>query len=392
MLRNIDPMNWMSQIPSLQNTQLWNICLPTSHDAGTYGLTTTLTTDLNPDEQNIVDFLNGVAEVLTNLTNKFPALGDYIPQPVTWVFETVISYLQGILRTTYNTVGQQLADGIRCLDLRIYQAPAGYFTYHTLVASPLAEVLSDLSNFLQTAAAEIVYVTLGHFRNVSPKSDLYNEVASAVGDYVYVPESGYGNNPFFQTYEQIVTQGSTSPRSRAIVVMADDDPPTPFWPVSYSPPDNGDVVSGLYSNTDDVTLMINDQNALFGSRSQGSPFALYQLLTPQSDPVKYGLGTLLYTALVQLARSIQLYDPSTASALVDLANFLPNTTPAYWSLQQLAQVADGNLNYTVDQVLNGFDGTNPLSFIYADFYEASNLVDIAIALSSGPGGAHPSRQ
>ena len=51
----MDYSRWMELTPAIHNLPLGNICLPASHDAGTYGLTTLLTEDLDSDEKSLVE-------------------------------------------------------------------------------------------------------------------------------------------------------------------------------------------------------------------------------------------------------------------------------------------------------------------------------------------------
>jgi hypothetical protein len=394
----VDYMNWMSQTTAIHSTLLCNICLPATHDSGTYNLTDTLTEGLDADEQEIVGFLSGVTCQITSN----PGIFQYVSNPFQWIYNTVIPYVNGLMTATGRNVAEQLKNGIRCLDLRIYYDASSnqFYTYHTLIGSPLTAVLVDLSYFLQTTQAEIVYVTLGHLRGFGERetfdqnvSLLCQTVKAYMGNFVYVPEVSGGsitNNPFEQTYNQIVTQNSSAPQSRAILVLGVDSPPDPaFWPVSYSPPDNGMMVFGSYANTDDLSTMIQDQVNKFHQR-MNFPFALFAILTPQDDQVTNIMDSLLYTAISDEANIIDPSDPSLAKALMEIANNLNPQTPAYWSLKELSQQADQALKTIVyDKVLPRVTGDNPLSFIYLDFYEttgidpypATCLVDIAISLS-----------
>jgi hypothetical protein len=400
----MDYMNWMSQTSAIHSTFLSNICLPATHDSGTYSLTDILTQGLDSDERTIVRSLSEVAcQVINNQSIPDSDIFEYVSNPSQWIYNTVIPYINGLMTATGQNIATQLKDGIRCLDLRVYyDAPSNqFYTYHTLIGSPLTAVLVALSNFLQTTQAEIVYVTLGHLRGFG-EGDTFNQnvsllcetVKAYVGNFVYVPEYSGGSitdNPFGQTYNQIVTQNSSTPQSRAILVLGVDSPPDPaFWPVQYSPPDNGGIVFGSYANTDDLPTMVEDQMNKFNQR-MNLPFALFAILTPQPDQVTSIIGSQLYTTISGEANIIQPSDPNLAGYLMAIANNLkPSEPPLYSSLRELSQKVEPDLKTIIyEKLLRGGQVNNPLSFIYLDFYEtvgtdsypATCLADIAINLS-----------
>jgi len=291
----MDYSNWMGSTTAIHGLPLGNICLPASHDSGTCGLTTQLTQDLDADEQKIVTLLQAIAAKI----QAIPGVTPYIPDAYAWVYDAVILTIRNLLTANATSVSQQLADGIRCLDLRIYfdSASQQFYTYHTLVGTPLTQILGEIAAFLGSTKAEIVYVTFGHFRGFELNTPTFfamnAAITQALGEYAYPqlidPNTEQISNPVFQqTYEEIVSYGTAG--SKAVLVnagYATESPVETFWPTTYSPPDdegNGGVVAGDYANSSSLAAMISDQQDQYKNRGS-LPFALYMLLTPQDTDV-----------------------------------------------------------------------------------------------------------
>ncbi|TGK35650.1 hypothetical protein EHO65_18590 [Leptospira andrefontaineae] len=115
----IDPQAWMSNgYLSKSNTQLRNICIPGTHDSGTYGI-------------------QGIDE--------------------------------NISQTQEYTVGEQLSLGYRYFDLRIKKADGQFKIHHgSSISVPAQEVFQHISSFVNNRKKEIVFV---HIQNVDSMSD-----------------------------------------------------------------------------------------------------------------------------------------------------------------------------------------------------------------------------
>jgi hypothetical protein len=392
----MDYSNWMGLTTAIHGLALANICLPASHDSGTYGLTTQLTQDLDADEQKIVTLLQGIAAEI----QAIPGVTPYIPDAYAWVYDAVVLTIRNLLTANATSVSQQLADGIRCLDLRIYfdSASQQFYAYHTLVGTPLTQILGEIATFLGSAKAEIVYVTFGHFRGFELNTPTFYAmnyaITQALGAYAYPqlidPNTEQISNPVFQqTYEQIVSYGTAG--SKAVLVnagYATESAVKTFWPSTYSPPDDeghGGVVAGDYANSSSLAAMISDQKEQYKNRGS-QPFALYMLLTPQDTDVIGVVARTLATALYRQVDRISSEAPTVGAALQAIAASLPTRAPEWTTLQQLGLDVDTNIGSNISQVVGTLPSLNPLSMIYADFYEVTNLVDLAIQYSTGQSG------
>ena len=392
----MDYSNWMGSTTAIHGLPLGNICLPASHDSGTCGLTTQLTQDLDADEQKIVTLLQAIAAKI----QAIPGVTPYIPDAYAWVYDAVILTIRNLLTANATSVSQQLADGIRCLDLRIYfdSASQQFYTYHTLVGTPLTQILGEIAAFLGSTKAEIVYVTFGHFRGFELNTPTFfamnAAITQALGEYAYPqlidPNTEQISNPVFQqTYEEIVSYGTAG--SKAVLVnagYATESPVETFWPTTYSPPDdegNGGVVAGDYANSSSLAAMISDQQDQYKNRGS-LPFALYMLLTPQDTDVTGVVARTLATALCRQVDRISSEAPAVGAALQAIAASLTMQAPEWTTLQQLSLDVDTNIGANISQVVGTLPSPNPLSLIYVDFHDVTNIVDLAIQYSTGQSG------
>ncbi|VUD42106.1 Glucan endo-1,3-beta-glucosidase [Thalassocella blandensis] len=115
----VDPERWMiSGYSHRPNKQLRNICIPGTHDSGTYGI-------------------NGIDE--------------------------------NISQTQEYTVGQQLALGYRYFDLRIKKQNGQFKIHHgPSISVNASDVFNDLSNFAKSHSSEVIFV---HIQNVDSMSE-----------------------------------------------------------------------------------------------------------------------------------------------------------------------------------------------------------------------------
>lgn len=147
----VDPKKWMiSGYSHRPDKKLRNICIPGTHDSGTYGI-------------------NGIDE--------------------------------NISQTQEYTVGQQLALGYRYFDLRIKKQNGKFKIHHgPSISVDASEVFNDLSNFAQSNTSEVILV---HIQNVNSMSDSEHY---ELRDNLVLPKLGnrmaprsFGNDVSFKT-------------------------------------------------------------------------------------------------------------------------------------------------------------------------------------------------
>ncbi|HEY0074043.1 MAG TPA: phosphatidylinositol-specific phospholipase C domain-containing protein [Abditibacteriaceae bacterium] len=391
---------WMADNKGIHSRKLKQICLPASHDSGTYNLSDTLTTNPSPELANIVNEGKRIADQIEAL----PGSGLLIPNPAQWATTQIISAIKKISQATSRTIADQLNGGIRCLDLRIFynKEDQQFYTYHGLRGSPMKEILQDIRSFLASTKGEIVYVTMGHWQDFSQDQDkaFADLVKAQLGEYAYMRQGdtdNYTNNPFEQTYEQIISQ---SGKKRSTVILVNDRSSDPiFWPRDFSPPfkESDNVIAGGYTDTSDREEMIAKQSSKFEATKRpikvperARPFALYMTLTPQEDEaIKIVVSSFASTVSEFPTPSILGPVNPMALALRAIAGLLEvyksqlPWTQSWASLHQLSEIANKELENTLSK-LQPLDTTdNRISFLYLDYYEDTRAIDIAIQYSGG---------
>jgi hypothetical protein len=474
--------HWMKLTPELHTCTLAEICFPATHDSATGDLT----------EQWLNSTGNKIVTTLEDLTNPkgytalavVTALASAVGNLGLWIEQQAAKAIKGVSKTTNRSITEQLNDGIRCLDLRVYSDQSdNFFAFHGtnnlgLIGTSMSNsagngVLQQINQWVSATPGEILYITLGHCNNfASTDYLLFLQTIARSGLTAYaVPPTTL--NVFSQTYIELM---GTTGQAKVFLVVGDEALYTaatalasnPYWGPDYSPPDNDAnshiAVKGAYTDTDSLTTMrlgqyTNFQNflsptpngtcdtdgtsvtALNGSgftqsmvngtitingasytilsvganlsdallnKSAGSQtgvdwsyitasgFALYMTLTPQIGDVIFAvIQHEMGAALLAVAAGIW-WNPIFAAPLSALAAALiisANAVP-YFTIKDLASPISKDLNFyltpTASNVLDGnqvgfqdpsLQSTNKITFIYNDYYEDTDLIDIAIQYS-----------
>jgi hypothetical protein len=411
----------MQDSQEIHQAKLANICLPATHDSGTFKLKHRLTPD------KVGTALAAAYNHIQHLAEEIDATG--VGQlldidPLDWLCGQLYPALNGLTCATTRDIERQLEDGIRCLDLRAYYdfGNQKFYTWHGLVGSRLDDILDSISRYLWATSAdaggEIVYITVGHAETSSGDNDEfpYQELADLLieklGAYLYVPtydsdtdkrDRNPNNDPFQQTYAEIVGTGGTA-GSRAIVAYGkgaelrvhDNKYADYFWTKAYSPPDGGSDGSdggifGSYSDRNDLDVMLHEQEQRMRTAlTNDSPFALYLTLTPSDKDfieILLGAASGIVSTLAAMAAASPIPGSSEiAAALEAIAiglQIYERAERSWTTLAQLeAKITDHVERLTIDRfVAKGGTTQNHISMIYLDFYESTRIVDLAIRLS-----------
>lgn len=388
----MDYSRWMSLETRIHGKKLANICLPMTHDSGTFDLSDILAPDPS--------FLPGLEEKVAKLVKLIEDAG--IPlgmDPLAWLMKEALPALKGLTTATKKTVGEQLQGGMRGFDFRMYNKDGVDYIYHGLQStSTFRSMLDDIHGFLKSttrkgeAVGEIVYVNMSHYLDYSDVDlKAFGElVKSRIGEWAYLNDGT--NDPFTKTYKEIIGQGGEY-KSRVILVTETDlGDTTYFWPRPYCPPDEGrdmSVLYGKYTDSTNLSKVIDTQVSQFQTAlARSLPFVNYMTMTP--GPVEYFniIGSSLYGAFTALAADLALIgqEEAAAAALVIAATlFVDDEATRFlgWrTLEELESQIDSQLPELVDDNFLPYGGTtNQISMIFCDFWENSQVVDLAIALS-----------
>ena len=419
-------VNWMElglNTDAQRSRPLNSICLPASHDTGTYALSDVLTDDPSAE-------LARAMEILDDIESVFDKAG--IGRLLSWasVRSTVMASLDDLSTTTTRTVYDQLLNGIRCLDLRVFygKGPASdtedkFYLFHGLVGPTLETVLSDLSSYARAYVGEIFYVTFGHLQNQSESTDgevmrlLREQISESLGDLAYKKTGSNNSSLFSQTYEAITAEARQQNASTIILVDGESNIPSSpssdlaynpdiFWPRSYSPADNGNGRSnriiGHYTETPDVNEMLAGQKALFDTykispskADQG--YALYFTLTPSFDQYVGIVGNKAIRKVQKVVAAtlaspfkLPLWPIAAAISIIALEQVRKYKleSPGFSSLEELSQKVNRQMYELATENFQAMRSQelNQIGFLYSDFYEQTETVAIAVSytLANGP--------
>jgi hypothetical protein len=114
--------SWMTDLanstPGFRDLKLSQICWPATHDTGTYSLGSTFIKDPEAWIKALMDTIQKVTDVI----DVIPFISKLI-DPLDWVHNGVLDDTRALATATHSDIRQQLDDGIRHLDLRVYYNP-----------------------------------------------------------------------------------------------------------------------------------------------------------------------------------------------------------------------------------------------------------------------------
>ncbi len=431
--------NWMSNTPELHTKLLSKITFPATHDTGTWDFKgNEFALDGNYETASTV-----VSEIIGAMDNILAACSFKIeldmPSPVPDIDYTIgvdqnlkvkmvnslFDKIKDLSRCQDYNTDQQLNAGIRWFDLRIYLRDGGAYTHHMLTGVSMDEVLDSIANFCATTKGEIVVAEMSHFAgNTGNIDSFYQSVKTKLGPYAYKPELG---NPFQKTYEQVVGE---NPSSKVILLISEDKNKMSdedkgfFWNYDELGMASQNSSPFKYSNTTDADEMINSQLTNFNITNIGDPgeplsaFTLWYTLTTYSGvfdlkqpEIKVAppdaltiIPARFYEELpAVLTDELLSYIPdwvkkSANTIGFDLDGFIkPKVTEItqacigkyvidnyvldYRSTKDLSDRVNPVMENVLKSQFQSTADSNRIQVIYADFFENSRLVDIAIEYS-----------
>ncbi len=384
----MDYRNWMKLNANIHSRQLKQICLPMTHDTGTYGLTDVLC----PYDYPIFSQIEtAIAELVAELTK----IG--VPEsldPAATLLDEAIGAVKGLATATQQDVAAQLDAGIRGFDLRVSYDPTDstFKTFHGLWGADIPSILDQIAAFLGSTQGEIVYLNMSHFSGIDAglQAEFNTLVLDKLGHWGYFPRWSNGviiNDVFSQTYDQIIGSSNTSKVILVNTAAPSGDPD--FWPDAYCPPDDTKstfAIDGVYTNTESVSAMLSAQTSQYQEAvDAGMPFALYMTLTPSETTYAEVVGFSLSGAVIQIGEGLLLADPVVGAAVIAFGASLKfaDVLLPFTTLLELSQDIDRQLDaLVIDNLLPISPTTNQISMIFLDFFETTAVVDLAIELSN----------
>lgn len=192
------PADWMSRnAPLLGGRKLANVVLPGSHDAASYSL--------RPDSSVCPARIAQLSAL-----GELAALGAFFMAPRA--------------RAQEESIGSQLAAGVRYLDLRVCalregEEPPQFFLHHTFLGAPLDEVLAELDAFTRAHPREIVILDFQHLSGftAADRRWLARHLEAQLGDRMLARSVALG----------AVTVGELWTRRTSLIVLLEDAPRSP---------------------------------------------------------------------------------------------------------------------------------------------------------------------
>ena len=357
--------NWMGDTPGIEGRKLSELTLPATHDSAGYLF--------NREIAPVNDLPAWVVKLKKVSDDITKVLGDFNVIPSKAVSDLLVGLNASFSATQRYTIGEQIAYGVRSLDLRVCASRGDLYTYHGLLGAPVRYVLGQLKEFLETSRQEVLVVTASHMSNLSEDDHarFIGMIFEELGPHLfpYYPARPLGE----LTFGEVVNYNG-GPASRVIFCYdlggADTKPwlPADLWPSTG--------IYSVYTNTSDFAKMKSDQQEKL-DRHAGTPSQMFELawtLTPQSDDVMY---EALYRIEALISGDLP---PQVVNRILNklLKRFgVPYLRPPYWhSLEELTRAASAGLRPFV--AANAGKRINSLS---VDFFEEAGAVRLAIDLS-----------
>jgi hypothetical protein len=223
--------SWMTDManstPGFGDLTVSQICWPVAHDSGTYSLGSTFTT-------NVPGWIKAVMDIIQKVTDAIdviPLISKVI-DPLDWVKSGVLDDTRALATSTHSDIRQQLNDGIRYLDLRVYYNHADpispFYTFHALTGVRIETILDEVAYFISVVApaGEIIYITMAQYWDDNTGDHGFTgaqmEQLAALVWKCFDKSQAFGPSDGGEllgcTYSNIIASGGSN-RSKVILVM-----------------------------------------------------------------------------------------------------------------------------------------------------------------------------
>ncbi|CAF2798165.1 unnamed protein product [Rotaria sp. Silwood2] len=209
-----DYSRWMST-PKIQSKTLSQLKIPGTHNSGSYGLPRKLSQIIYGN----IKFLWSLSADTALTNGQLPFSKDKI-----YVGRILLDYvLETALRISISqnrTIRQQLNDGIRFFDLRIYYDTDGsFYIQHGLRGPELNDVLHQVKSFLDihSTSGELIFLSISHTNfGIDPEilpAKVTTIIQNNLKSYLYMPANSVGVKNFdFQSLKDITLFSITTTR------------------------------------------------------------------------------------------------------------------------------------------------------------------------------------
>ncbi|MGB8248210.1 MAG: hypothetical protein WCE98_09400 [Chlorobium sp.] len=343
---------------------LKQLCLPSTHDSGTYRLDLKLA----PDAADLIKTLYDYADTENNATG-------------------VRKYIRGMAVCQSLTIREQLDSGIRVIDLRVCKVDGVYYCCHALLGDEIRVLLKDMAGFLSANPYEVVVVKVG----LKEMSD-----AEETEAWSYLVEN---TAPYGIKYPKDKVEGDKSPidpdfsmetlaslkanKDRRCLFLSDD-----YFTSNYS--EEMTTTDGVISRLESKTTAIDGEERANREekRENGEPTAAdHRLFEAQcfrpTSPFNYGAGYIQAEGAISLGALAGLAGLGyNYASLLNAVFSGESLAPVPANLHENAQ----NSRSIVREYFTWLAGNPHIArpqVINCDYFQEVPLVDIAIQISIG---------
>jgi hypothetical protein len=400
---------WMSQMADsglLENGWLQYLCLPGTHDSATSNLQLKLT---DAADQTLIKLTDDTLDTVRAIVGAFAAIPPwlftipaaiYLDHVVGAIKDTIFHTIFNLAQATGNGIDRQLKDGVRAFDLRVYfnRDEKKFYSVHSLEGENYETILDKVSVFLASHPGEIVYLWFravphpGGFDGDDVLANFGKIVYDKLGKYaLHRSELHSGLSPFKMRYKELV--GSAHGCARTVIQFdklgLDDkyEIKGPGHEVCFKPSelDLLTKASADYPEKPDVVDMLTKEQVIkyqikwYEQAKQGGktnrPFMTW-LTIPTSNAAATDIG------YCDAKRTAAHLAPWPISKIIDSEWHVHDR--GWRTLRDIAEPLDKDLAESIHEIIpltQDRSRTCILSGIHLDFYEITNLVNLAIARS-----------
>ncbi len=343
---------------------LKELCLPSTHDSGTYRLDLKLA----PDAADLIKTLYDYADTDNNATG-------------------VRKYIRGMAVCQSLTIREQLDSGIRVIDLRVCKVDGVYYCCHALLGDEIRVLLKDMAEFLAANPYEVVFVKVG-LKEMSDaeETEAWSYLVENTAPYgiKYPKDKVEGDNsPIDPDFSMETLASLKANKDRRCLLLSDD-----YFTSNYS--EEMTTTDGVISRLESKTTAIDGEERANREekRESGEPTAIdrrlfeAQCFRPTS-PFNYGAGYIQAEGAISLGALAGLAGLSLNYAPLLKTVFKGDEhTPVPANLHENAQNSRSIVREYFTWLAGNPSITRP-QVINCDYFQEVPLVDIAIQISTG---------
>jgi hypothetical protein len=353
----IDQSRWMST-PRIQSKTLSQLKIPGSHNSGSYGLTRKLSQIKYDNIKFLWDLSADSAP--TNGQSPFNTDKLYVGRIL---FDYIIDTTLRISIMQNRTIRQQLDDGIRFFDLRVYyETDESFYIQHALRGPELNDILSQVRHFLDvhSTSGELIFLLISHTNFGDDPESLPSRVATIIQNnlkpYLYMPANSVGTKHFdFQNFGNMtlssITTTDSNVTSPKVIVLNTDNSDEYYYK---------DTVVNTRGFADSGRWQINSNGVN----------SLTELIEVESQGLKKNMKSMYYISWIQTQQTIDI--------IQDIVNHLSGNASTTLIKRLALETNSALQDFLKNHTMNTF---NLVTLDWYDISSTTNPVNMIIELN-----------